>query len=73
MALFPLAALLLKFNRGRLYRETSAPLVEVLLTLAIVAVMIGGNVAIDPSIVGYVSDLQSFLCRRFRILTPMSR
>ncbi|KAI0790136.1 amino acid permease-domain-containing protein [Irpex lacteus] len=55
MALFPLAALLLKFNRGRLYRETSAPLVEVLLTLAIVAVMIGGNVAIDPSIVGYAA------------------
>ena len=55
MALLPLAALLLKFNRGRLPRRTRAPLLEVLFTLAVVSVMIGGNIAIDPTIVGYVS------------------
>lgn len=57
MALFPLANLLLKFNRGRLAAVSRAPLAEVLLTLAIVGVIIGGNIAIDPSIVGSVSFL----------------
>ncbi|KAI0338562.1 hypothetical protein BDW22DRAFT_1362598 [Trametopsis cervina] len=55
MALFPLANLLLKFNRGRLAAVSRAPLAEVLLTLAIVGVIIGGNIAIDPSIVGYAA------------------
>ena len=56
MTLFPISALLLKFNRGRLTRAPRTPLLLVLFTLAVGAVIIGGNVAIDPSIVGYVEQ-----------------
>ncbi|KAI0689016.1 amino acid permease-domain-containing protein [Cytidiella melzeri] len=55
MTLFPLAVLLLKFNRGRLAREKRTPLYAVFFTLAVVAVIIGGNIAIDPTIVGYAA------------------
>lgn len=52
MSLFPIAALLLKFNRGRLSRDINTPLIIVFLTMIVAAVIIGGNIAIDPSIVG---------------------
>lgn len=55
MTLFPLSALLLKFNRGRLPRTPRTPLALVLLTLAAAATVIGGNIAIDPTIVGYAA------------------
>lgn len=55
MTLFPISALLLKFNRGRLTRTPHTPLLLVLFTLAVGAVIIGGNIAIDPSIVGYAA------------------
>ena len=59
MALFPLSVLLLKFNRGRLSRESHASLYGVLLTIVLVCVIIGGNIAIDPTIVGYEPVLSS--------------
>jgi hypothetical protein len=52
MALFPLSTLLLKFNRGRLSRNPRTPLLLVLLALAALAVITGGNIAINPTIVG---------------------
>ncbi len=52
MTLFPLSLLLLKFNRGRLPRKPQTSLLVVFLTLAVAAVIIGGNIGIDPSIVG---------------------
>ncbi|KAH8102672.1 amino acid permease-domain-containing protein [Cristinia sonorae] len=55
MTLFPLSALLLKFSRGRLPRARRVPLSVVFLTFAIVFTAIGGNIAIDPSIVGYAA------------------
>jgi hypothetical protein len=57
MTLFPLAVLLLKFNRGRLARDRRAPLSVVLLAMAVASVIIAGNIAIDPGIVGYVKPL----------------
>ncbi|KAJ6623648.1 amino acid permease-domain-containing protein [Mycena sp. CBHHK59/15] len=53
MALFPLALLLLRFNRGRIPRDNSTPLSMIILGLIITAVVFGGNIAIDPSTVGY--------------------
>ncbi|KAF7335637.1 Aaap amino acid permease [Mycena venus] len=53
MGLFPLALLLLRFNRGRMPRERNTPLSLVFLTLALVSVVFAGNVAIDPSTAGY--------------------
>ncbi|KAI0083586.1 amino acid permease-domain-containing protein [Irpex rosettiformis] len=73
MALFPLAVLLLKFNRGRLSRDCRAPLGKVLFTLAIVAVMIGGNVAIDPSIVGYAAAYFIVIAVFFYVTMKASR
>jgi len=55
MTLFPLSALLLKFNRGRLPRNRRVPISIVFLTFGVVFTAIGGNVAIDPSIVGYAA------------------
>ncbi|KIY66346.1 hypothetical protein CYLTODRAFT_423498 [Cylindrobasidium torrendii FP15055 ss-10] len=53
MTLFPLALLSLKFSRERLPRIPQTPLSVVLLTLAIAATVFGGNIAIDPSTIGY--------------------
>ncbi|KAJ7106514.1 amino acid permease-domain-containing protein [Mycena epipterygia] len=53
MALFPLALLLLRFNRGRLPRARTTPLSLVALALALTPVVFVGNVAIDPSTAGY--------------------
>jgi hypothetical protein len=54
MALFPFSVCLLKFNRGRLPRESRASLALVFAALAIVVTIIGGNIAIDPSIAGCI-------------------
>ncbi|KAJ6492057.1 amino acid permease-domain-containing protein [Mycena sanguinolenta] len=53
MALFPLALLLLRFNRGRMPREQSAPLSFIFFALALTPVVFAGNIAIDPSTAGY--------------------
>ncbi|TEB34238.1 amino acid permease [Coprinellus micaceus] len=54
MALFPLSLLLLRFNRGRLRRETSARLSTVLFSLFVISpVILAGNVAINPKTAGY--------------------
>ncbi|KAF8654813.1 hypothetical protein AX16_003382 [Volvariella volvacea WC 439] len=55
MTLFPLSLLLLKFNRGRLPRGKKAPLLVVIFALLISGVVIGGNVAVDPTTAGYFS------------------
>ncbi|KAJ7342876.1 amino acid permease-domain-containing protein [Mycena albidolilacea] len=53
MALFPLALLLLRFNRGRMPRARTAPMGCVVLALVLTPVVFAGNVAIDPSTAGY--------------------
>lgn len=54
MALFPLSLLLLRFNRGRLRRETSARLSTILFSLFVISpVILAGNVAINPKTAGY--------------------
>ncbi|KAJ7652948.1 AAAP amino acid permease [Mycena rosella] len=53
MSLFPLALLLLRFNRGRLPRERNTPLWIIALTLALTPVVFAGNIVIDPSTGGY--------------------
>ncbi|THH31703.1 hypothetical protein EUX98_g2455 [Antrodiella citrinella] len=55
MTLFPLSVLLLKFNRGRLPRDRRVPISVVFLTFGVVFTAIGGNIAIDPTIVGYAA------------------
>jgi len=55
MTLYPLAVLLLKFSRGRLPRKPHTSLSMVFGTLAVAFIAIGGNVALDPSIVGYAA------------------
>lgn len=57
MSLFPLSLLLLKFNRGRLPRQSHTPLWIILLALAVAATVIAGNVSIEPSTAGYVHGL----------------
>ena len=52
MTIFPLALLSLKFNRGRLPRTRDVSIVVVFLTIAVAIVIIAGNIAIDPLIVG---------------------
>ncbi|KAJ7136289.1 AAAP amino acid permease [Mycena filopes] len=53
MGLFPLALLLLRFNRGRLPRERTTPLSVIAFALALTPVVFAGNVVIDPSTAGY--------------------
>jgi hypothetical protein len=53
LALFPISACALKFNRGRLARAARAPLPLVIVTLALLAVVLAGNVALDPTTLGY--------------------
>ncbi|KAJ3877659.1 AAAP amino acid permease [Lentinula edodes] len=53
MSLFPLALLLLKFNRGRLLRTPNTPFWVVLLALTLVPVVFAGNVVVDPTTAGY--------------------
>lgn len=60
MSLFPLSSLLLKFNRGRLDRQPHTPLSIVFLTFVVAAVVMAGNIVIDPSTVGCVPFPFSF-------------
>ncbi|KAJ7838865.1 amino acid permease-domain-containing protein [Mycena olivaceomarginata] len=53
MAIFPIALLMLRFNRGRLPRNTRTPLSVIIASLAVTAAVFAGNVAIDPTTVGY--------------------
>ncbi|KAJ7291814.1 AAAP amino acid permease [Mycena rebaudengoi] len=53
MALFPLALICLRFNRGRLRRDTQTPLSAIALSLIITPVVFAGNIAIDHSTAGY--------------------
>uniref|UniRef100_A0A0W0FV04 Putative AAAP amino acid permease n=1 Tax=Moniliophthora roreri TaxID=221103 RepID=A0A0W0FV04_MONRR len=53
MSLFPISLLLLKFNRGRLPRDSQYPLTIVLLALTITFVVVVGNIYIDPTTAGY--------------------
>ncbi|KAJ7235606.1 amino acid permease-domain-containing protein [Mycena haematopus] len=53
MGLFPLALLLLRFNRARMPGTRTTPLSLAVLALALTAVVFAGNVAIDPSTIGY--------------------
>jgi hypothetical protein len=57
MGLFPLALLLLRFNRGRVPRTRSAPLSLIIFVLVLTPVVFAGNVAIDPSTAGCVAFL----------------
>ncbi|EKM52801.1 uncharacterized protein PHACADRAFT_212012 [Phanerochaete carnosa HHB-10118-sp] len=67
MALFPLSVLLLKFSRGRLTRTPRTPLFLAPLTLAVAAAIIGGNIAVDPSIVGYAAAYFLALAAAFQL------
>lgn len=49
MILFPLSLLLLKFNRGRLPRTMRTSLWVVFSAFVVALVVIGGNIAIDPT------------------------
>lgn len=62
MSLFPLALLLLKFNRGRLPRTPNTPFWVVLLALTLVPVVFAGNVVVDPTTAGYYKP---FKCTRY--------
>ncbi|KAJ6496083.1 amino acid permease-domain-containing protein [Mycena sanguinolenta] len=53
MSLFPLALLLLRFNRGRMPGTRTTPLSLAFLALALMIVVFAGNIAIDPSTAGY--------------------
>ncbi|KAF5384450.1 hypothetical protein D9615_003405 [Tricholomella constricta] len=53
MSLFPLTLLLLKFNRGRLPRDSRTPLAIVVAAIAVSAVVFAGNVAVNPATAGY--------------------
>lgn len=55
MSLFPLASLLLKFNRGRMPRSVHTSLATVLFSLALASAIVAGNVVIDPTILGYAA------------------
>lgn len=66
MSLFPLALLLLKFNRGRLPRTPNTSLPIVVLALIVVPIVFTGNVVVDPITAGYV------LMRHFPIVTLSS-
>ena len=55
MTLFPLSNLLLKFDRGRLSREPRTPILVLFTTFGIAFAVIGGNIALDPTTIGYVS------------------
>ncbi|KAE9408697.1 AAAP amino acid permease [Gymnopus androsaceus JB14] len=55
MSLFPLALLLLKFNRGRLPRAPNTSLSVVIFALILVPIVFAGNVVVDPTTAGYFS------------------
>jgi hypothetical protein len=52
MTAFPVSVLLLKFNRGRLRRTRKTSLSIIFLTLAVIPVVVAGNILLDPSTIG---------------------
>lgn len=54
MSLFPLSLLFLKFNRGRLARDSRTSLSVIIGALAVAAVVFAGNIAVDPTTAGSV-------------------
>ncbi|KAJ3557519.1 hypothetical protein NM688_g1433 [Phlebia brevispora] len=73
MTLFPLAVLLLKYNRGRLPRTPKTSVLVVFLTLAIAAVVIGGNIAIDPTTIGYAAAYFAAISSLFYVTMKKAR
>ncbi|KAL5497753.1 hypothetical protein ACEPAH_2684 [Sanghuangporus vaninii] len=55
MTLFPISDLLLKFNRGRISRSRRTSLLVVFAALLVGLIAFAGNIAIDPTTVGYFS------------------
>ncbi|KAF9467230.1 amino acid permease-domain-containing protein [Collybia nuda] len=53
MSLFPMTLLLLKFNRGRIKRDSHTPLFIIILALIISAIVFAGNIAVEPATFGY--------------------
>ncbi|KAG6833272.1 hypothetical protein H0H87_009447 [Tephrocybe sp. NHM501043] len=52
MSLFPIALLLLKFNRGRLPRDSSTPLAVIVVAIMVSIVVFAGNIAVEPATAG---------------------
>lgn len=52
MSLFPMTLLLLKFNRGRIKRDSHTPLAIIVAALAISAMVFAGNIAVEPATAG---------------------
>ncbi|KAJ7651369.1 AAAP amino acid permease [Roridomyces roridus] len=73
MGLFPLALLLLRFNRPRLPRERSTGLGMVLIALAVTPIVFAGNVAIDPSTAGYFAAYLLSVLLLFLGATPRNQ
>ncbi|TDL27804.1 hypothetical protein BD410DRAFT_893978 [Rickenella mellea] len=65
MALFPVSVLLLKFNRWRLPRTNRASLGVVVAALILSCVVFAGNVALDPTTVGYFAAYATALLVSF--------
>ena len=55
MTLFPISLLFLKFNRGRLQRDSKTPLSLIFLALLLSCAAFGGNIALNPLTIGYFS------------------
>ncbi|KAG6917339.1 hypothetical protein DXG01_002910 [Tephrocybe rancida] len=53
MSLFPLTLILLKFNRGRLPRDSSTPLAVIVIAIIVSIVVFAGNIAVNPATAGY--------------------
>ncbi|KAG6840421.1 hypothetical protein C0991_006815 [Blastosporella zonata] len=53
MSLFPITLLLLKFNRGRLPRDSNTPLAVIVAAIIVSIVVFAGNIAVNPATAGY--------------------
>ncbi|KAF8065050.1 amino acid permease-domain-containing protein [Lyophyllum atratum] len=53
MSLFPMALLLLKFNRGRLPRDSKTSLAVIIAAIGVAIVVFAGNIAVNPKTAGY--------------------
>ncbi|KAI5116511.1 hypothetical protein M0805_001866 [Coniferiporia weirii] len=73
MALFPVSLLLLRFSRGRIPHTHRASLPLIFFTLAFTTVVFAGNIAIDPTIIGYFSAYAITILVLFFITNKKSR
>ncbi|KAL5478554.1 hypothetical protein ACEPAI_2738 [Sanghuangporus weigelae] len=73
MTLFPISDLLLKFNRGRIPRSRRASLLVVFAALLVGITAFAGNIAIDPTTVGYFSAYAIAICSLFFITNNKAR